>query len=771
MNKLFLLLLSLSFLSASAKQIPARGIGDTVHAVHYTIHLTEVNTISKSIQAYTEITLLPLMDNLNHIPLELKSLTVDSLFVNGSPASFVQVGDLLSIGLLIPAGTMDTLIIGVYYQGQPFHEAWGGFHFDGSYAFNLGVGFESIPHNLGKTWFPCIDDFTDRSTYDLYITVANGLKGIGGGLLTETINNGDGTTTWHWKLDQPIPTYLQSVVIGDYALVADVFEGIQDTLPIQIYTRPADTSKVAGSFVHLHEILNFFESHFGPYPFGRIGYTGTAIGAMEHATNIAYPHFAINGGTSYESLYTHELSHMWFGDKVTCAAAEEMWINEGWARFCEIYYTRVLYSEQQFINEMKAKHHEVLMKTHGVDNGYWALDSVPQEYTYGSTSYDKGGVVANTLRGYLGDSLFFSAMTAFLNEFAFQSVTSAQMRDFLSSQTGIDMTGFFDAWVSTPGTPHFSIDSVTTIEAGNGFVADIWLKQKYKGADFLADNNILEIGFVDEHLNIITDTVHFSGKTGHSVKQIDFNPTEVFMDPYQRINDATIDQINIFTQPTLYTFPHTFFDADIKQLSDSALMRVTHHWVAPDSLKIPVEGLRLSPYRYWTVDGVWPEGMELTGTFEYDNDAELDGGLILSENDSVVILYREGPQDEWHEVSQERLGPWRVGFIFVEHMQPGEYTLAVWDRQIVDLTERKADKKLRIFPNPSSQSLTFEFEKRGNYTIRLFDAKGVLLDAFQMRGKRQTYVWKNSITYTGVVMVHVYEDNMIYTTEKVIFSR
>jgi aminopeptidase N len=304
-------------------------------------------------------------------------------------------------------------------------------------------------------------------------------------------------------------------MVGDYVLYEDEFYGMEDTVPITIYTIPSDTGNVAGSFINIKTILTFFESHFGPYPFGRVGYTGTAIGAMEHATNISYPNSAINGNTGSEHLYTHELSHMWFGDKVTCSTAEDMWLNEGWATFCELYYLEDLYSHADFTTAMHERHKKVLKETHFIDKGYWAVSNIPQEVTYGSTAYDKGSTVANTLRGYLGDSLFFEAMTAYIDHFAWQSISSADMRDFLTDYTGIDMTGFFDAWVFTEGTPHFSIDSSRVTEGDASYKVDIWFKQKYKGADFLAEDNILPVSFMDEHFNVVSDTVHFSGRTGH----------------------------------------------------------------------------------------------------------------------------------------------------------------------------------------------------------------------------------------------------------------
>jgi len=125
---------------------------------------------------------------------------------------------------------------------------------------------------------------------------------------------------------------------------------------------------------------------------------------------------------------------------------------------------------------------------------------------------------------------------------------------------------------------------------------------------------------VDENFNLFTDTVHFSGSTGHSVKYVDFEtmpiaPIAAFVDMFDKMNDATTDSYRYFTEPVDFTFPLTYASVFIDELADSSLVRVTHNWVAPDSLKIPVEGLRLSPYRYWKVTGVFPESFQARGKF------------------------------------------------------------------------------------------------------------------------------------------------------------
>lgn len=762
-------LLSLIFLFIFSSVLVAQDIGDTLDVLHYDIHITEIQSSNQLIAGYTDLEFVTKIDLLKQIPLNLQSLTVDSVLIDGSLYFFDQGDKVMHILFTDPLGLNDTINASIYYHGTPFHEDWGGYHFSGDYTFNLGVGFESIPHNLGKTWFPCVDNFTDRATYDVYTTLDNELTATGGGTLIETIDHGDGTSTWHWQMIHEIPTYLVSVATGAYELYSDTYQGLASDIPIEIFTRPADTAKVAGSFVNLHAIMDFFESHFGPYPFEKIGYTSTAIGAMEHAGNVAYPHFAINSNTSYESLYTHELSHMWFGNQVTCSTAEDMWLNEGWATFCELYYLEDLYSHEHFLQSMRAMHKEVLLKAHEIDGGYWALNNIPQDVTYGKTAYDKGGTVVNALRAYLGDAVFFETVKAYLDHFSYQSVSSEQMCDFFSSYTGIDMNGFFDAWVFTPGTPHFSIDSSRVTTMGNQFKVDIYPQQKFKGADFLAQDVVVQVGFMDEHFQFQTDTIHFSGASGHSIKLIDFNPTAVMIDPFETACDATIDNYKIFTSPQEYAFPDTYFKLYLDECNDSSLLRVTHHWAAPDSLKTPVEGLRLSPYRHWQTEGFLKDGFNARGRFYFSQGGYLDGGLIDSSNDSVVILFRENSADEWHMVSQELIGTWMIGYIFVNDLQLGEYTLAVWDKTIVSVPgEKSVAPAVQVFPNPSKGKVNFVFSTKGNYQVKLTDEMGRLIDKIEVNGKQAS--WKPEFPITGMILISIFQHGKLLVNKKVILN-
>ncbi|MDZ7742513.1 MAG: M1 family aminopeptidase [Bacteroidota bacterium] len=750
--------------------------GDTINVVHYDINISNINSSSHEIQAFTELSLTPRVEDVDMIRLELKNLTVDSVRSDQvNILAFEHNDPFLNIFLEDEIGLNDTISLMVYYQGVPFHESWGGYHFAGDYSFNLGVGISYIPHNLGKSWFPCVDDFTDRATYDVHVTLEAGLTAVCGGTLVEITDNGDNTFTHHWSLAQSIPTYLASVATGNYELSSWVYHGIEKDIPVWIYTQPGDTSNVAGSFAHLNDVMNIFETHFGAYRWDRVGYVGTAIGAMEHATNIAYPHGSINGTLSSEYLMVHELSHMWFGDLVTCDKAEEMWLNEGWATFCGSFYKEILYDPADYYEEIHEYNADVLQFCHTPtgDNGYFPLNEIPQSHTYGMTAYDRGATIVQSLRAYLGDDLFFQGASDYLIDFAFDDASSEDLRDALTNSTAVDMNGFFDNWVFNAGTPHYSIDSFAVSENGDSFVVDIYPRQKRKGPAFTGDDNIVEVTFMSENWESLTDTLHFDGKSGHSLKEMDFEAVAVFTDIDGKTCDATTDGTAVIDEPGDYTFSNTFFTLEVNDLTDSAFFMVTHNWVPPDSMTNPVNGLKLSDYRYWKIEGVFPPNFNATGKFFYSKASYLDNTLLESNQDSVIIMYRPDPSCDWQFIDFERFDIWMTGNLYVHNLQPGEYTLAAWDTQYVGKSETQADQKqnILVYPNPSRDTFQIEWYDNNIMYCELFDAKGHLIETFPRLKNKNHVRWDAGQYSSGIYYVVLKDDhNIIIAYQKLILE-
>jgi len=752
-------------------------LSDTLDALSYEIHLNEINTTAKTIDATTIVHLISKIDNLDHVTLELLDLTVDEVFVDNIQVSgFVHNSPWLYIPLPANINTGDEVEVKVSYHGMPFHESWGGFHFSGTYAFNLGVGFVSDPHNLGKAWFPCIDDFLDRAFYDVFVTLDDPKEAVCGGTRISVIDNGNGTHTFHWKLHNDIPTYLASVAIGDYAEVSDTFPSMTGAdIPVEIFVRPVDSAKVYGSFQTLIPVLEAYEYYFGPYRWERVGYVGTALGAMEHTTNIAYPNSSITGNLSNEWLFAHELSHQYFGDLITCASAEDMWLNEGWAVFCESLYREYLYGPEAYRTNMRQKHKDVLHLAHIEDGGYLPLYGIPTEYTYGTTVYQKGGIVTHTLRNYMGDDLFFQAVKAYVEEFKFNHASTVELRDFLSNNSGIDLTDFFDAWVFSPGFPEFSVDSFAVVPNGGNFLVTVYAKQKLKGVSTFANSNKVEVTFMDDDWNRQSVLMEFSGEHGVEQFTIGFEPKIAMMDFNDKVADATTDEDKVIKSTGLLNFTDTYAKINTINLpeGDSAFVRITHRWVAPDSLKNPVEGLRLSDYRHWRVDGIFPQGFDATGSFYYSKFNYLDNTLMTNVNDSLIILYRSSRASDWQEVDFTKTGNQYIGYIEVPHVQIGEFTLAVWDESFVGVSDKEIadENRIEIYPNPAHKEVTIEFTMILPELIRIFNSSGQIVDSIGVTGSKQSYKWKTGGLPEGLYLFKfIGKNNEIIATKKVLIN-
>lgn len=738
--------------------------------LHYDIHLDVLDFTTRVIHGRTTVTFFVTSGPFNQMELQLRQLGVDSIYYQDQPINtYSHSGDFLQVILPQTLAAGDTADVTIFYHGVPYNESWGGFHFSGQYAFTLGVGFTTYPPNLGKAWFPCKDDFYDRALFDCYIRVTDNKQATSGGLLQSITPHGDGTHTYHWKMDYTIPTYLASVAVGDYVAVTDTFNGMERDIPITIYVRPSDAWKVPGSFVNLKTIMANLENRFGPYPFERIGYTGTALGAMEHAGNVAYPNGSIDNSTSSEWLYTHEISHMWFGNKVTCAGPGDMWLNEGWAVWTELLFREDLYGPETALTAQRSKHRNNLQYLHTPqgDGAYHALYNIPPAYVYGQTVYQKGGLVVHTLRHYMGDELFFPAIQFYLDSLAYNHASSYDLRDILSQHSGIDLTSFFDSWVFQPGFPHYSIDS--TIVTGN--TAQVFVRQRAKGREFTGNDNIVEITFMNPNFQAYSDTMIFDGQTGSKLFELPFEPTIAMMDYYEKTCDATTDRAQFITTTGTKEFSDTFSRLQVTSANDSAFVRITHNWVAPDPLKNPQPGLTLSPYRHWHVDGIIPPGFDSEIHFFYQRTGYLDNDLIINSADSIVILYRATPADDWQGIPFTRYGPWSVGWIMIDTLRLGEYTLAMWDALYVGNRIIKPDQKSKLtcFPNPSSGAVNLIWSDSEAGKIIITDLRGKKVADFRTTTPEGVIRWESGNVRPGVYLVTLFSSgNKEIVTEKVV---
>jgi len=287
---LSIILLNIFFISAQTQPDYAKWHGDSVDVIHYNIHLDITKLSSRTISGYTELTLTPKVESFDEFAIDLLKMNIDSIYLDGQKHSGFSYNDtIIHINLSEQKLKGEEIKLQVFYNGSPKSDPqWGGFYMSNNYAYNIGVGMGSDPVCFGRTWFPCVDDFIDRALYDYYITITDNMEVVCGGVKVDEIDHADNTKTAHWKSNQRYPTYLASVAVGDYAVINDVYEGVERDIPIQNYAYHDDSSGTVSSLRDLKQVMAIYEELFGPYRMDRIGYVTVPFGAgaMEHAMNI-----------------------------------------------------------------------------------------------------------------------------------------------------------------------------------------------------------------------------------------------------------------------------------------------------------------------------------------------------------------------------------------------------------------------------------------------------------------------------------------------------
>lgn len=644
---------------------------DTVDILDTHVYLDFTNFTSNTIRGYADIVVSPLMVNIPQLHFDLEGLITDSVFVNSTQLFFNHFGPDLFIYLPnLPSWTNFT--VRIYYHGNPIHDtSWGGFYYSSGYAYNMGVGMDALPHNYGRVWFPCFDNFRERCTYTIQTLTDGGRTSYCGGLRASVETVGQDSLLTTWNLLQPVPSYLASVAVSNYTHVEDEFTSLGGyTRPIWLTARASDTLDMKNSFVHLQDALQAFENRYGNYAFDKVGFTAVPFtgGAMEHATNIAYPLFAIDGTTSYETLFAHELSHHWWGDLITCETAADMWINEGWASYSERIFTEWLYGSAAYRTSIRSNHRDVLLNAPRNDGGYFPLNNIPESITYGQTVYNKGADVAHSLRGFMGDENFFQAIHDLISEYQFNTLNSVQMRDFFQAYTTEDLTEFFNGWVFQPGYPDFRITGYNYSTQFVGYELNVQIDQYlHHNTDYL--NNVpLEITVMDFQGNTDTVLIHASGESSTATTTVLFEPAHVMLNRADKLHYATLadEAWNSITGSHDLTFANFEYDVNDLGNMDSIFVRAEMHLTSADRVSaIPFTDYIISPDRYWHVNTYANETTSTKMTLRFNGSATATSALDTSlfqlvqqygmDESNLVLLYRASGLEPWSACANSTL--------------------------------------------------------------------------------------------------------------------
>jgi aminopeptidase N len=441
----------------------------TFDVLNYTIR-TRFDAPNRTVIGDETVTLKPLASGFKSFDLDASSMKIEAVTLADSQATlqWTQPPDKLAITLDRAYEPAESINVRIQYRAIPEK----GLYFIPQTRGPAGSSRPAQIWTQGEPeenhyWFPCYDFPDDRATSEQYITTGAEEIAISNGTLLETTTNPDGTHTFHWRMEQPHSSYLISLVVGNYAKLTDTYKNI----PVEYYTYHGTEEDARRAFAKTPQMMRVFSEKLNfEFPFNRYAQTIVAnfiFGGMENITATTHADTEILGLTSKEgqlsteNLVSHELSHSWFGDLVTCKDWSQAWLNEGFATFMEAAFRESEAGHDAYLAEMRSSSYLYFLE----DTLKYRRPIVYNRYRspidlFDATLYKKGALILHMLRETVGDEMFWKALNKYLNENQNNLVETSDLERAFEETTGQHLGWFFDQWVYKAGYPELRVRSL-----------------------------------------------------------------------------------------------------------------------------------------------------------------------------------------------------------------------------------------------------------------------------------------------------------------------
>lgn len=450
----------------------------------------------------------------------MNSMNVDSIKQRNVILTKTHINNLLQVNFPTPVNTGVLDSVSIFYKGPPANTGFGSFVQTTHGAVPV-IWTLSEPYG-SRDWWPCKNGLDDKAdSIDVLITNPAAYKAASNGLLqSETLIAG-GKKLTYWKHRYPIATYLVCLAVTNYSVFNNSVQLGAVNLPMQTYCYPESLVSFQNGTQNVLDAIKYYHGIFGDYPFIKEKYGHVQFswgGGMEHQT----ASFMVSVD---EGLSAHELGHQWFGDKITCASWEDIWLNEGFAT-----HLAAMYMENKYPATAIANRKAVVNNITSATGGSVKVDDTTNvgRIFSGRLSYNKGSHLLYMLRWKLGDDVFFRAIRRYQNDakLVYGFAKTADLKRNLEEESSVDLTKFFKDWFEGQGYPSYKVE---WSQVGSSYV-----KIKMGQVTSHASVSFFDLPVALKFKNATQEkTIVLDNKTNNEVfiRNIGFIPDTVLIDP------------------------------------------------------------------------------------------------------------------------------------------------------------------------------------------------------------------------------------------------
>jgi alanyl aminopeptidase len=323
--------------------------------------------------------------------------------------------------------------------------------------------FEAI---WARRAFPCFDEPSYKVPWQLTLRVKKDQVALSNTPILSETDSGEGMKVVKFAETKPLPSYLVAVAVGDMEFVDAGVTGKKNT-PVRIVVPRGHTAEAKYAAETTPTIVSLLENYFDiPYPYDKLDEVAIPLfgGAMENAGMVTYGSGIIlvkpeqnTPGQQRDWVWVaaHELAHQWFGDLVTTAWWDDIWLNEGFAswtsnKIVNEYHPEWRADVSALNGAQGAMGSDSLVSARRVRQPIESKDDIINAFD--SITYEKGSALLNMFESYMGRERFRAGIHRYLMKYSWKNATSAE---FLAALAGDDasIAPAFSTFLDQPGVP------------------------------------------------------------------------------------------------------------------------------------------------------------------------------------------------------------------------------------------------------------------------------------------------------------------------------